>query len=344
MPPWHATEKFHGIFRNERSLTQDEIDTIVRWVANGAPKGDAADAPEPLVFRDSKWWLGEPDMIVKLPEPLWVGDEVVDWQPNVCIELTDDVFPENRYLRAVECRPGSDVVHHVVINTTDPGGAGDEISRVAGKLIGGLAPGDEPSMAHDGFGTLLRKGTTLRVNMHYNKEAGPGTGVYDQTEIGFYFWPKDQLVREVNNAPIGLFDFEIPPGQKDWLVGMARTFDRPFSVLSLLPHMHVRGTAAEFVAYYPDGTREQLLDVPRYDYNWQTSYEHPEPRQFPAGTRIEVKMRFDNSTNNESNPDPETAIRFGLTTTADEMALGFMQWAWDDEEVDPAATAGSAGR
>jgi hypothetical protein len=338
MPPWYASEKFHGVFRNERSLSPEERETILRWARTGAAAGDPADAPPPRVFKDAEWWLGQPDLVVQLPEPVWVSDDVRDWQPNIFIELTAEQLPEDRYLRAVECKPGSDRgVHHIVINTQEPG-SGNPLTEIAGKLIGGLAPGDEPSVMHEGFGTLLKKGTTLRVNMHYNKEPGPGTGFYDQSKIGFFFYPKDAVVREVINAPIGLFDFEIPPGQKEWTVGMAQTFDRPFTVLSLLPHTHVRGVAAEYVAYFPDGRVEQLLDVPNYDYNWQISYEYPEPRHFPAGTRIEVKMRYDNSPENPSNPDPTKAIRFGLETQ-EEMALGWMQWSWDDE-VPSGATSG----
>ena len=338
MPPWDASEKYHGVFRNERSLTTQEIDTIVRWAKGGAPAGDPADAPPPREWKDTEWWLGEPDLVVQLPEPVWVGDDVRDWQPNIFIELTEDQLPADRYLRAVECQPGSDRgVHHVVINTMEPG-EGSALTQIAGKLIGGLAPGDEPSLAHEGYGMLLKKGTKLRVNMHYNKEPGPGTGFYDQTRIGFFFYPEDAEVRETISAPIGLFDFEIPPGKKEWTVGMAQTFERPFTVLSMLPHTHVRGVAAEYVAYYPDGRVEQLLEVPSYDYNWQIAYEYPEPRHFPAGTRIEVKMVYDNSTANPSNPDPTAAVRFGLETQQ-EMALGWILWSWDDE-VPAGATGG----
>ena len=117
------------------------------------------------------------------------------------------------------------------------------------------------------------------------------------------------------------------------------TFEREFTVLSYLPHMHVRGIAAEYVAHYPDGRTEPLLDVPRYDYNWQLNYEYPEPKTFPAGTRLEVKMRFDNSPENTANPNPETPIRFGLDTTLDEMALGWMYYSWTDKNVEATGPA-----
>src|SRR5690606_11222484 len=130
----------------------------------------------------------------------------------------------------------------------------------------------------------MQPGTTLRVNMHYHKEAGPGTGEFDQSRLGFFFYPKDAKVKEINIEPVGSMDFEIPPLQPAWKVGMATTFDRSISVLSYLPHMHLRGVDAKYTVFTPDGKSETVLAVPQYDYNWQLYYEYPEPRQFPAGT------------------------------------------------------------
>ena len=337
MPPWFATEEFHGVFRNERGLTADEIATITGWVKAGAPRGAEEDAPPPLVFEDSKWWLGEPDLIVNLPEPVWVGDDVVDWQPNIMIELTEEMLPKDRYLRAVECQPNSEGVHHIVLSALPPGGADGLTAAAGGKGIGGLAPGSEPSLALPGYGIKLEKGSTIRANMHYFKEPGPGTGFYNQASIGLYFYPEGEEVVETRTDPLGTLDFEIPPGQESWEVGVARTFDRDFALMGFLPHMHLRGIAAEYEAHLPDGTVEKLLDVPRYDYNWQVDYEYPAPRTYPAGTRIEARMTFDNSANNPSNPDPNKAIGFGLETV-NEMVFGFVRYVWQDD-----MNAGAAG-
>lgn len=334
MPPWFATSEFHGVFRNERTLTDDEKATILKWVNTGATKGNPADAPEARTFQDTEWYLGEPDLIVPLPEPVWVGDDVEDWQPDYYVTLTEDILPEDRWIRTIECQPGSNAVHHIVVFNTEPGSRGQ---GGIGRNIGGLAPGAEPSLLQDGYGIYLETGSTLRLNMHYHKEAAPGSGVWDQSKVGFFFYPKDAEVKPVIIEPIGSFDFEVPPHKKDWIVGMARTFERPFTVLNYLPHMHLRGTAAEYRAYFPDGREETLLNVPRYDYNWQLYYEYPEPRQFPAGTRIEVKLKFDNSQENESNPDPSEAVRFGLETT-DEMAFGWMYYSYSDQEAIPTAS------
>ncbi len=165
--------------------------------------------------------------------------------------------------------------------------------------------------------------------MHYHKESGPGTGVYDQSRLGFHFYDKAEDVKRVEIAPVGSTDFVIPPNHPNYRVSMARTFTKPFTVLNYLPHMHFRGKAAKYWAVYPDGTREKLLDVPRYDYDWQLFYEYPEPRKFPAGTRIEVELTYDNSANNPSNPDPTRAVPFGLETT-DEMAFGWMYYSYED--------------
>jgi mono/diheme cytochrome c family protein len=335
MPPWFATAEFNGVFRNERVLTQDEIDTLVKWSQTGAVRGNEADAPAPLKFSDSEWWLGEPDLVVTLPEPVWVGDEVEDWQPNIDVKLTEEMLPEGRWIRTVECIPGSEPVHHIVLfkEASEESDSGFDQQN-----IGGLAPGAEQSFAQEGHGIYLEKGTTLRVNMHYHKEAGPGTGVWDQSRIGFFFYPKEEEagLKEILIEPVGSVDFEIPPMEDQWLVGAARTFDRPFRVLNYLPHTHLRGVSAEYVAFLPDGTQEKLLDVPNYDYNWQLYYEYPEPRLFPAGTRIEVKLIYDNSPDNPSNPDPTIPMGFGLETT-NEMAFGWMYYSFEDEATPEAA-------
>lgn len=333
MPPWFATDDYHNIFENEPAITPEQRQTILRWVETGSKRGNPSDAPAPKTWPDSKWWNGEPDLIVTLPEPVWVGDEVEDWQPDYYVPLTEDQLPEDRWLKGLEAQGGCEVVHHIVVFKADA--AKDETRRRSGFSdvnIGGLAPGAENEFMREGYGIPLEKGTTLRINMHYHKEAGPGTGVWDQSRVGMYFWDdhEAQNLTEMVIEPIGNFTFEIPPGRADWTVGMARVFEKPFTIHSYLPHMHLRGTAAEYVAYLPDGTVQRLLDVPEYDYNWQLDYRYEDLRTFPAGTRIEVRMTFDNSTGNASNPDPTKPISFGLETT-DEMALGWMTYTWEDE-------------
>ncbi|MFP6584588.1 MAG: hypothetical protein VCD00_18795 [Candidatus Hydrogenedentota bacterium] len=331
MPPWFASDEFKGVFRNDRSLEQDEIDTIVRWVEQGAKRGNPSDAPEPISFPSREWWLGEPDLIVPLPEKVWVSDDVEDWQPMIPVKLTKEQMPENRWLKTVEAQGDASSVHHIVVYTNNPHQT--IRTEAGGQLgygnIGGLAPGAEPAYIQEGYGIELQKESLLRISMHYHKEPGPGTGEWDQSRLGLFFYDKDEDVIPINIEPIGNLRFEIPPHAKAHKVAMQHTFDRPFEVLNFLPHMHLRGVAAKYTATYPDGTKEVVLDVPRYDYAWQLYYQYPEPKQFPAGTTIAVEMTFDNSAENPNNPDPDKAIRFGGSTT-DEMALGWMSYSWTD--------------
>jgi hypothetical protein len=334
MPPWFASHEFKGVFRNDRSMEQDEIDTIVRWVEQGAKRGNPSDAPAPITFASSEWWLGTPDLIVSLPEKVWVSDDVEDWQPMIPVTLTEEQLPDDRWIKTIEAQGDASSVHHIVVYSTNPH---QEVrTEAAGQLgygnLGGLAPGAEPTLVQDGYGILLEKGATLRISMHYHKEPGPGTGEWDESRLGFFFYDKDEEVIPINIEPIGDLRFNIPAGAKDHKVNMEHTFDRPFEVLNFLPHMHLRGSAAKYTATYPDGRSEVVLDVPRYDYAWQLYYEYPEPKQFPAGTTIAVEMTFDNSPDNENNPDPTKDIRFGPSTT-DEMALGWMAYSWTDRET-----------
>jgi hypothetical protein len=162
--------------------------------------------------------------------------------------------------------------------------------------------------------------------MHYHKEAGPGTAVLDSSQMGIKFHEKDVPVEHpIEISTIAHGAFEIPPFAKDWRVGASRTFNEDTLLLSMMPHMHLRGKSAKYTAYYPDGTTEVLLDVPVYDFNWQSFYEYPEPKLIPAGTRIEMDLVYDNSQEKADliGFDASRAIRFGGPTT-DEMDLAWI--------------------
>src|SRR5262245_6340561 len=106
MPPWDATDATHGQFINERSLSKDQIDTIVKWAASGAPRGNPTDAPPVKELADNDGWvMGKPDLEVYLEQPYWVSDDVVDVQPRFTIKITEDMLPEPRWIQAAECRP-----------------------------------------------------------------------------------------------------------------------------------------------------------------------------------------------------------------------------------------------
>ncbi len=328
MPPWDATAEFNGVFLNERTITPEEVATIERWVDSGAARGNPSDAPAPLDLPANNGWnIGEPDLVIKLPEPYWVSDEVRDIQPSFSVAITEEQLPENRWLRAIEWKADSAVVHHIVGGSTAPGDIEfpDGSNR---QSLGSIAPGEDPTIYPEGYGKILHKGATIRFGMHYHKEPGPGTGTWDQSMIGFRFWDPEKdppVTHQVHWNGISTRGYEVPPGAKNWQVGAARTFDAATTILSFHPHMHLRGQDMKYVAFYADGTQETLLDVPAYDYDWQTNYIFEEPKLVPAGTRIEIFGHYDNSADNERNPDATIPVRGGALTT-DEMFIGFISY------------------
>jgi len=335
MPPWGATTHTSGQFSNERRLTDEEIETIVTWVETGAARGNPSDAPAPVEFDNSgDWYMGEPHLIVPI-NPIWVDDDVVDWQPGFSVTITEEMLPEARWIQALEMRPGSEVVHHMIASASAPAIDGHPAERF---LAGSNAAGEEPTIYPEGFGNLLRAGTVLSGSMHFHKEAGPGTGVWDASFIGFRFHDPDTEIKyKVTRSGIGVGRFEIPPGHPDWAVGSSLLFDEPTVLVSLHPHMHYRGKTMKYTAYYPDGTTEVLLDVDRYDYSWQTQYIYSEPKYVPAGTRIDVLATFDNSEKIKAEVpvlNINRAVRFGAAST-DEMMIPFAEWASIDPEDIP---------
>jgi hypothetical protein len=323
MPPWHAAPRHHGVFENERSLTAEQRATLIAWARGGAPMGNAADASPAKVWdRSDGWTIGEPDLVMDMGQDYFVEDDVEDQYIRFETTITEEMLPEPRWIKAVEFRPGGPVVHHIIA-----------------RPLGGIAPGNDPTVHTDGFGTLLKPGTTLRWQMHYHKEAGPGTGVWDRSSVAVRFYPEDYKPDYVmQSKPMGKFDFEIPAGESNYVARTSTTFDRDSLLLGYTPHMHLRGKAARYVAKYPDGTQEVLLDVPRYDFNWQTHYKyHAGGKRIPAGTEIELTMAWDNSADNPSNPDPTATVVYGGPTTA-EMMFGFVSYADAEPGYDPSDT------
>jgi len=327
MPPWDATSHTDGQFENERTLTDEEIKTIVDWVEGGAKRGNPADAPEPIhIEQTDGWYMGKPDMIIPIKQ-FWVGDDVQDWQPRFTVDITEEMMPDARWIKAVEMRPGSEVVHHMIASANAPAFEGHPKEEF---MAGSNAAGEEPTMYPEGFGNLLRAGTKLNGSMHYHKEVGVGTGMFDQSFIGFRFHPEGtEIKHKVKRGGIGFTNFDIPPGHPDWSVGSSLTFDDPTVLISLHPHMHYRGKNMKYTAYYPDGTTEVLLDVDRYDYAWQTQYIYANPKLIPAGTRIDVMANFNNSQSIKDKVPSlniERAVDFGAAST-DEMMIPFAEWS-----------------
>ncbi len=316
MPPWFANPAY-GKFHNDASLSEEEISTIVAWVDQGAKRGDPKDMPPLPDFTDG-WQLGEPDFIVDLPD-VNVPADGDDYFPD--LDLTIDI-PEKRWVRAVEVRPGNrEVAHHIVLFSSGGGRGQSGFFDVLAVWAVGTPPVEFP----EGMGRWVYPGQRITTNMHYHPN---GEAVVDKSRIGLYFG-EGEMTKEINAALAGTMTFEIPAGAPDHAVRASHIVDQDIRIVSYFPHMHLRGKAMQLSAAYPDGTSEILLDVPEYSFDWQLFYYPEKPYFVPAGTRVDILARYDNSAENPNNPDPTRDVGFGLQST-DEMMFGMFEFIADE--------------
>lgn len=321
MPPWHADRRY-GEFVNDRRLPASERAKLLAWIDGGSRPGSASrDAMAPARPATS-WSIGVPDLVFELPEEVTVpatGD-VPYHGYRVETGLTEDVW-----IQAAETRPGNPaVVHHIIVQAF-PGASAVRESpggdpRTAGDL-GGYAPGTGPLVMPPGVGRRLPAGAVLDFQMHYTPTGREET---DRSRIGLTLAaepPRHESLTALCSTPF----LWIPAGERDVQFEAGLTFPRAARLLSLRPHMHLRGDTFEFKAEYPDGRSETLLLVTGYDFNWQTTYRFAEPRLLPAGTRLRCTASYDNSDANPLNPDPTRAVSWGRETT-DEMMIGFVDY------------------
>lgn len=319
MPPWHADPKI-GEWKNDRHLSAQEIDTIAGWVDAGAPEGDPKDAPAPRKFLDG-WQIGTPDAVYTIPKKERVPAEGTIPYRNLFVVTG---LKEDKWVQAVEIRPTARaVVHHVLAFVVWPLNRLKEMPKIDGLngYVGIYVPGESPMVFAEGMGKYVPAGSTIAFQIHYT---AVGEAMEDQTSIGF-IWAKGKPKQEVVTHSVTNTGIRIPAGAADHPQEAAYTFSTDAQILSFLPHMHVRGKAFKYVAVGPDGKEEVLLDVPRYDFNWQTCYRLKEPKLVKKGTTIRAYARFDNSKDNPFNPDPTKDVRWGQQTW-EEMLVGYLDY------------------
>jgi mono/diheme cytochrome c family protein len=326
MPPWFANPD-HGQFVEDPRLSDEQLETIARWVQAGAPAGDAAKAPPPPTF-SSEWQIGEPDVVFTM-EPFEVTDEVEDHYQWLKVENNID---EDRWIKAFEVRPSFvEAVHHQLTYIGPPDATVQSVQG-AGQLdlqfVGGWGPGVIPLEHPEGYGMLLPANSTVFFQMHYHKTPGPGTGGIDQSKVAMTFYDEKP---ENRITTLWIVDpaLDIPPGEANYTSASSFTAEHDAVIFDFTPHMHLRGKAMRFTAEYPTGEKEILLDVVDYDFNWQLTYTPTKPVRIPAGTKIAVDAVFDNSADNPLNPDPTVNVKFGEKTT-DEMMVGFVHYSFVD--------------
>ena len=290
MPPWQADPRY-GKFSNDLRLAPEEKETLIAWVEAGAPEGDPAAAPKPRAFVEG-WRIPKPDAVFELPEDFDVPARgAIDYQ---YISVPTH-FTEDKWVEAVEVRPGNRAaVHHAIVVVDSGGGPNSE------DYLGGYAPGMAPQFWKPGQARLIRAGSTLVFQMHYQ---ATGKTQKDRTKIGLIFAKKPATERIVALQAAAHW-LSIPPGDPDYQITASETINQPVKLVGLRAHMHLRGKSFRFRALYPDGRTEILLDIPRFDFNWQPYYYLATPKPLPRGTRIEASAAFDNSPNNPLNPNP----------------------------------------
>ena len=324
MPPWHADPQY-GRFKNDRSLSRTEIDTIVAWVDRGAPEGNPGDLPPAPRFNEA-WKIGKPDVVFTMPVKFDVPAEgVIDYK----YFSVPTRFTEDRWVQAAEVRVGNRaVVHHVIVFVQRPGDKSTGGEGRGLEALTGVAPGEDPVVLPEGVGMLVRAGSVLVFQVHYTPN---GTAQADQTSVGLIFSRKPVMKESMGDAAMNT-GFAIPPGDSAYEVRSSSVVEADCHITSLMPHMHVRGKDFQYRLVYPDGTSKIILSVPQYDFNWQTRYEFSEPVAAPKGSRIECVAHFDNSPRNKSNPDPAKVVRWGPQTW-DEMMIGFIEYTLDYQKL-----------
>lgn len=322
MPPWHADPQF-GHFSNDRRLTDREKDTLLAWIDQGCAAGDPKDLPPAKAFPDG-WRIGTPDVVITMPKAYHVPATASPGGIPYQYFTVPTNFDRDMWVQAAEAKPGSpEVVHHIVAYAMKPEElrqrGGEE--RVAQNLLVAHAPGDMPSVFAPGFAKKVPKGAVLLFQLHYTPD---GTPRDDRSSVALIF-AKEPPKHEVRSRAVMNPRFIIPAGADDFEVRSQSTFTKDVLLVNLLPHMHLRGKAFTFEAVYPDGKRTTLLNVPQYDFNWQSNYRLAEPLTLPAGTKIECTARYDNSAGNKNNPDPTKPVRWG-DQTWEEMMVGFVDY------------------
>ncbi|MFL2856606.1 MAG: hypothetical protein ACJZ8E_09510 [Pseudohongiellaceae bacterium] len=341
MPPWHVDPSI-GIqqFKNDASLSDVQIDTIEAWVEAGAPEGNRADLPAPIEFPSGAEWqladqLGPPDLIVKsTPYDVIANGQDQWWMPNVPFEGLD----QERFLKAAEFKPsyplGKKVVHHGhAVLMPEDGGRTVALARYGVGKAWEIFP--------EGTGMRVPTDGTIAWNLHYFPVGAEGAD--DVVEVGLWFYPEGQTperetVGEVLFRVDGLKgmargqDIVIPPHGYQVLTGTHR-LDSPAVIHSYRPHMHMRGKVMTMEAIFPDGTKEVLNQVNKYDHNWQIAYIYEEDAKplLPTGTILQFTSVFDNTANNPINPDPEQWVVFGRRGV-DEMSHAWVGITYINEE------------
>jgi hypothetical protein len=384
MPPWGADPEHSLKMRNDRSLSKNQIDTIVRWVDGGAPKGNPADMPAPPQFAEG-WTVGrEPDLVLEMPVEYSIPAE---GELGVQMFYSKLPFTEDKFAETLELRPGNrGAVHHAGVFVVDlpegativdgrlvmpdgkastdrgagaAGRADDTALPGANKLLSWV-PGRGVDSHRADIGKRIPAGKYLNWQVHYNPTGKPEK---DRTRLGIWFnkvpVTHELLIRQAGDplattkGGLSLYRAEgkeveyaadegstrrrsqtpnIPPYVESWSLTGITPVTEDITLYAMSPHMHLRGKSLKWVIVYPDGREQTILDVPKFDFNWQIQYELETPLKVPAGSKILGIGRYDNSPNNKWNPAPEKEV-YWSEQSWDEMYQPFTEYSVDSQTI-----------
>lgn len=351
MPPWKPVEGY-GNFRDNYSLTADEKQAILDWIANETPQGEPTDLPDPVEYNGA-WPLGDPDLTLQMPQSF---TPVVGADIYRCFVLPETGLDKNTYLTALDVMPGNrKLVHHVLLyaDTTgtavkmdgkdgNPGydcfggpGLPVDTTNILAALdslsgLGGWAPGTRAHFLPDNIGILLPAGARIVMQVHYHPYGLTGP---DQTQIGLYYM-RTAIKKRLYHIPVVNMDFTIPPDTVKDVVATFPPVPLPFSAkaITIFPHMHLLGQKIKADLIEQNGKTTPMIYEDKYDFNWQGAYTYVDPITIPNFSKVKVTCTFDNTANNPKNPNnPLVPVGWG-ERTIDEMCLAFVGVTLD---VDP---------
>ena len=323
MPPTQV-DPYIGHSDSARYLSKQDLQTLVHWINNRAPRGDSAEDPLELIqpADSSSWLFGEPDHIVTGPENEVPATGVMDY-------IYDDVdlpFEEDRWLRAVQYKAGDEsVLHHLMTFVTAPEedfwGSERDSESVTRRFVEGYAPGKVNAVAFpQGTGVLIPRGHKLSMQFHYVTN---GQRTVDETRLGLYFSDEPGLQEKLTQAVASRF--VLPANESNHEMHAQHSFDEDIIITGVRARMNYRGKKMKFAVELADGTLKEIFSVPAYNYGWQPHYLLDQAELVPAGSTVHVIGAFDNSISNPTNPDASSEISFGLESW-EEMFTGYFTY------------------
>jgi len=326
MPPWDP-DPHVGKFKDDKSLSADQIKTLVHWIEAGAPRGDGVDPLAATKHVAPDWPLGKPDLIIDIPEYKIPASGVVDYQyPVVANPVT-----EGKWLKASTTQVDQrQAVHHILSGFIKDEQKGRGMANW-GSSVGGYTVGMESVVNPKGIGTWVPPGGSIGFQMHYTPF---GKEVTAHQTVGLYFY-KNGEKPELMMREMPLVDqfIKLPPNDPAHKETAYFTFPKDALLYTAVAHAHYRGTASTLTIRYPDGKEKLILNVPKYDFNWQRMYEFDQPIPIPAGSKVIATYTYDNSKRNPANPDPNKEVVWG-DQSFEEMFYTSLRYRWIDETAE----------